>query len=142
MPPAPPEKTIGPLGGRRAGRPPQSQDDSKANPECRGYFGSPFPLNGEGWLYARRLEIESILTPLENFVGRPVIDRTGLTGLWDVDIKWDPDLARSDDVRSDRDRFYGSIFTAVREQLGLSLQGTNADSDVVVIERLQQPTPN
>jgi uncharacterized protein (TIGR03435 family) len=136
--PLPPEKTIGPLGGRRTAR---ATQDSKSNPECRGYSGTPYPKK-EGWFYGRRVEITPLLSWLNTIVDRPVIDKTGLTGWWDFDLKWDPDPGRSDEVRSENDRNYGSMFTAVREQLGLTLKPINADVDVVVIEHLQQPTPN
>ena len=35
----------------------------------------------------------SLVTWLPQFVGRPVIDRTGLTGLYDLTLKWTPEAA-------------------------------------------------
>jgi uncharacterized protein (TIGR03435 family) len=37
---------------------------------------------------------------------------------------------------------YPSLFTAVKEQLGLKLEATEAEVDVVVIDSVSMPTPN
>jgi uncharacterized protein (TIGR03435 family) len=66
-----------------------------------------------------------------------VLDRTGLEGGFDVDLKWTPtlagDVAAADSV---------SIFTAVQEQLGLRLDQGTAPLDVIVIERIERPSEN
>ena len=64
--------------------------------------------------------------------GRPVLDRTGLQGLFDVVLEWTPTPDAADGV---------SIFTAVREQLGLRLDNGRTTLDVVVIERAERPQP-
>ena len=71
---------------------------------------------------------------------RPVIDRTGLTGNYDVDLKWSPDPPASG-ARPDAGSG-PSIYTAIREQLGLKLQPTIGEREVLVVERLEPPTPN
>jgi uncharacterized protein (TIGR03435 family) len=72
-------------------------------------------------------------------VGGAVIDNTGLTGEWDVDIKWEPDSLSAPNSAETR---YGSIFTAVREQLGLRLEPTKSKVELLVIERLERPSEN
>ena len=64
-------------------------------------------------------------------VGRIVVDRTGLTGTWDLEIEFSAD--QSDGP---------SLFTALQEQLGLKLEAARAPVEVVVIERLERPTPD
>jgi uncharacterized protein (TIGR03435 family) len=82
---------------------------------------------------------------------RPIVDRTGLAGSFDIDLKWTPDPAQSrDDSQAARaaaavaatpgDRI--SIFTALQEQLGLKLQPARAALEVLVIDRLERPTPD
>jgi uncharacterized protein (TIGR03435 family) len=56
---------------------------------------------------------------------RPVVDRTGLTGTYDVDVQWNPDPASQD---------VPGVFTAIQEQLGLRLQPERGAVDVFVIE--------
>ena len=72
-------------------------------------------------------------------VDRKVLDRSGLTGTFDIDLSWVP--ARSGALVADPGDVL-SIFTAVEEQLGLKLQSGRAPIDVVIIERVRQPTPN
>jgi uncharacterized protein (TIGR03435 family) len=72
-------------------------------------------------------------------VDRPIVDRTGLTGTFDVDFVWapartGPAAAAAVDVVS--------IFTAAQEQLGLKLEAQREQLDVVVIGSVQRPTPN
>jgi uncharacterized protein (TIGR03435 family) len=78
--------------------------------------------------------LEIILTSAS---GRPVLDRTGLEGGFDVDLKWTPTLA-GDAAAADS----VSIFTAVQEQLGLRLDQGTAPLDVIVIERIERPSEN
>ena len=69
-------------------------------------------------------------------VGRTVVDRTGLTGVWDFDLKWSPPNAPTPDP--DRP----SIFTALQEQLGLRLDATTGPVEVLVIDRLERLIPD
>jgi bla regulator protein blaR1 len=68
--------------------------------------------------------------------GKPVVDRTGLTGGWDFELKWSP----PDTPNPDPDR--PSIFTALQEQLGLRLDATTGPLEVLVIDRVERLTPD
>jgi uncharacterized protein (TIGR03435 family) len=75
-----------------------------------------------------------------------VLDRTGITGAFDLELDWTPDQPASptDAARAiDRPADPGlSIFTALQEQLGLKLESTKGPVDVIVIDRAEQPTPD
>jgi len=73
-------------------------------------------------------------TTLARATGRLVLDRTGLTGQYDITLQWD------DPVANDQSR--ASIFTAVREQLGLRLDARTEPLEVVVIDRIERPAPD
>lgn len=87
---------------------------------------------------------------LATSVGRPVLDRTGLTGLYDLFVQWDDapvregglpgtaPPARDDSAAGDR----GSIFTAVQDQLGLRLEPQRAPVDVIVVDGMERPSAN
>ena len=86
-----------------------------------------------------------ITNVLARFVNRTVVDRTGLTGNYDLDLQWTPD--QMPQGRGDPppgipavDPNGPSIFTAVQEQLGLKLDSARAPVDVLVIDRAEHPT--
>ena len=85
---------------------------------------------------ATAVEMASLSVTLAAFVGRTVIDRTGLSGRYDAQLSWTSDprggAAAGDDGPS--------IFTAVQEQLGLKLEAQRGPVDVVVVRRLERPT--
>ena len=78
------------------------------------------------------VKIAAMIDNLSEVAGRPVVDRTGLNGTYDIDLQWAP-TPDADGV---------SIFTAVQEQLGLRLEPSTAPLDVVVIESAERPTEN
>jgi len=86
--------------------------------------------------------MSSLATSLGQFVGRPVSDRTQLTGLFDFELKWTPDTIPQvppDAPPLNIDPSGPSIFTALQEQLGLKLESTRGPVDVVVIDRVERP---
>jgi uncharacterized protein (TIGR03435 family) len=70
---------------------------------------------------------------------RIVVDRTGLTGRYDITLRWTPELATGRDVVGD-DRI--SLFTALQEQLGLKLEPDTGPVEILVIESVSRPTPD
>ena len=92
--------------------------------------------------------IAGSLTP---FAGRPVFDKTGLTGYFDYTLKWTP-VPGSDnplpfgllpggapDAPPPADPDMPNFFTAVQEQLGLKLESARGPVEVVVIDRIEKP---
>jgi uncharacterized protein (TIGR03435 family) len=68
---------------------------------------------------------------------RVVIDRTGLTGAWDFELtSTPPDVATA--VSTD----IPTLFTALQEQLGLKLDATRGPAEVLVVDRIERPTPD
>jgi len=66
--------------------------------------------------------------------GRVIVDATGLTGNWDLDLTFNQAQSADSDAPS--------LFTAVQEQLELKLDAGRAPVDVVVVDRLERPTEN
>ena len=82
---------------------------------------------------------------LEGPAQRLVIDRTGLTGNWDLEVNYTPDrsqLPPGVELPSSIDPNGPSLFTALEEQLGLKLRPARGPVEVLVIDSVQQPTPN
>jgi uncharacterized protein (TIGR03435 family) len=90
--------------------------------------------------------ISLFLRPLSQQLGRPVIDKTGLSGLYDIDLHWTPDQMPRNLPPGIQlppvDPNGPSIFTAVQEQLGLRLESTTGPVDSLVIERVEKPSEN
>jgi uncharacterized protein (TIGR03435 family) len=88
---------------------------------------------------------------LATAVGRPVVDHTKLTGLYDLAVVWDdapvrdagvPGAKGLDTQEGPAGDEHGSIFTAVQEQLGLRLESSRAAVEVIVVDGVQQPAAN
>ena len=79
--------------------------------------------------------------------GRPVVDKTALSGQFDITLDWDPDTARRPEV-ANNDPFLAEpqappvLFTALQEQLGLKLESDTVTMDVLVIDSVNRPTPD
>jgi uncharacterized protein (TIGR03435 family) len=104
---------------------------------------------GPGLSNASGQPIAQLVQLLAQFSGRPVIDKTGLMGAYDFDLKWAPDpggnagpfgppppgapaLAVDPDAPN--------LYTAVQEQLGLKLENMRGPVDVIVIDRIERPS--
>jgi uncharacterized protein (TIGR03435 family) len=85
---------------------------------------------GTGRFTMTSVTLDTLATMLTKPAGRLVSDRTGLTGLFDVDLEW------AEEAGSDKP----SIFAAVQEQLGLKLESVREPVDVVVIDHVERPT--
>ena len=77
---------------------------------------------------------------LVTYVDRVIVDRTGLTGAWDIDLEYTPDRIAPDAPPPAPDA--PSLFTAIQEQLGLKLEAGTGLADVLVIEQISRPTEN
>jgi uncharacterized protein (TIGR03435 family) len=98
-----------------------------------------------GRITGRALSMAQLISALEPPAGRPVIDRTGLTRTYDVQVRWAfefPPGATLNGQPAPAATDGPSIFTAVREQLGLKLEATRADVPVLVIDTASRPTPD
>ena len=74
---------------------------------------------------------ETLMQLMALATDRVVVDRTGLTGRFDIELEWSPDQTATDQP---------SIFAAVQEQLGLKLESTRGPVDVLVIDHVERPT--
>jgi uncharacterized protein (TIGR03435 family) len=96
------------------------------------------------------LTIHDLIDNLEcaaDIGGREVIDKTGLTGVYDFSLKWAPlqtaavpgggnGTAPSPDLEG------ASLFTAIEEQLGLKLVSAKGPGQVLVIDHIERPSEN
>jgi bla regulator protein blaR1 len=124
---------------------------------ANGLKGPDGKAGGGGWVRVERGAFTGQAAGLDTLVHflsfqfhSPVIDKTGLTGKYDIEMKWAPDemeagLGRPPDgSQPDPPPTTAgpSIFTALEEQLGLKLEAHKEPGDVIVIDHIEQPSPN
>ena len=104
-------------------------------------------MTGRGRVIATGARISNLTNILTGVVGRQVIDRTGLEGPFDMNLMWTPipgmqaapaGLPTPPPAQPDGP----SIFAALQEQLGLRLVPGRGSVEMLVIERLERPTPD
>ena len=135
--------------GRGAPPPMPPLGDINAPPQCG--FGR--LLTGNVAVSGRT--IAQFVTTLSEWMGRPVIDKTGLTGLYDFTLKFAPEgvraagplgptltLLQGHGQSPPLDPTAPSLSAALEEQLGLKLESARGPVEVVVIDRLERPTPD
>jgi uncharacterized protein (TIGR03435 family) len=70
-----------------------------------------------------------------------VLDHTGLTGDYDFTLNWTPDKTQPAGLRGPESNQLGpSIFTAIRQQLGLKLEPKKVQMEVIVIDHVEKPS--
>jgi uncharacterized protein (TIGR03435 family) len=83
--------------------------------------------------------LATLARALDGSTGRSVVDRTGLTGTFDVDLRF----ARMNlQVAPAADSGLPTLFTAVQEQLGLKLESQTGNVEFLVIDSIERATPD
>ena len=85
----------------------------------------------------------AFVNALSQFTGKTVVDRTGLTGLFEADLRWTPDLPSriastppsGPETPPGDDSNGPSLTTALQQQLGLKLESRKELVDMLVIDR-------
>jgi uncharacterized protein (TIGR03435 family) len=91
----------------------------------------------DGSLVLRRATLDQIAGLLSNPLGKTVVNETGISGTFNVDLRFAPEGAEPSQTGTPRP----SIFTAVQEQLGLKLEPRKITSDILVIDNCE-PMPS
>jgi uncharacterized protein (TIGR03435 family) len=86
--------------------------------------------------------IAGFLTSPYTGVDRPVLDATGLTGTFDFSLEWSLPRDPTVPAVSQREDTGITIIAALKEQLGLTLKSTTSVIAVLVVDHIEQPSPN
>jgi uncharacterized protein (TIGR03435 family) len=136
-------------------KPPEISPDSPPSPG--GQVGPPRQgiwMQGRGDVTVTAVQMKMFADVLSRMVGRPVIDKTGLTGSYDFKLKYTPEEGQgmmmppgakqpgSDGAPPPADSNGPSLFTALQEQLGLKLDSQKAPVEVLVIQHVEKPSEN
>ena len=99
---------------------------------------------GPGYLQAHAYKMPGLAGNLGYIVHRTVLDKTGLTGEYDLDLSYAPEdqvSAANDKATTGADP-KPSIYAALQEQLGLKLVSTKGPVNTLVIDHVELPTAN
>jgi len=103
---------------------------------------------GRGQFAGQEVTAATLATQLSTILGRNVIDKTGLTGKYDVKLSWTPDESQPAMLKDPTNAAAStpdsgpSIFTAIQEQLGLKLDSQKGPVEIVVVDHIEKPTEN
>ncbi len=107
--------------------------EATAEDAAKGFMG----MRQQGKIEAVGVQLNFLPALLNREAGRPVVDKTGLTGKYDFTLEYVPTSKAATDETGGP-----SIFTAVEEQLGLKLEPAKESMDVLVIDAIEQPAAN
>jgi uncharacterized protein (TIGR03435 family) len=152
---------VGPAG--RVGGPPSGPPPAPPGPGERAPCGTMFM--GIGNLASGGVTLSDFGRTLSQRVGRVVVDRTGITGLYDFTLTFAPEQlplggpggpagpagpggaaigsgVPPGALLNGVDPNAPSLFTALQEQLGLKLEATRGPVEMLIIDSIEQPTPD
>ncbi|HEV8417045.1 MAG TPA: TIGR03435 family protein [Bryobacteraceae bacterium] len=121
---------------------------SKLAPSTGDASGPPnLAMRAQGRFAARNATMGDLASELGAVLDRPVVDRTGIPERYDFNIIWTPDdfqLARLSrfPVPRGSNGDIPNLFTALKEQLGFTLEAARVPIDVLVIEHIEKPSQN
>jgi uncharacterized protein (TIGR03435 family) len=91
-------------------------------------------ISGKAILTVTRMSMGQLSGYIGNKLSRVVIDKTELKGVYNFTLEWDPEQSPGENG--------ASMFTGLREQLGLRLESQKAPVDVLVIDSVARPSEN
>jgi uncharacterized protein (TIGR03435 family) len=104
------------------------------------------------WLQDGRLTCQAVgMTELTRILsqrlGHNVLDKTGLTGKYDLAMEWPPEdrpgpMSEGGEGGNAAESSGPSIFTVIEEQLGLKLESHKTAVEVLVIDHVEAPSAN
>ena len=117
---------------------------AKSGPKLEKASGGAGVTNsGRASIDARNITMDSFAQVLSRKMDRPVVNRTGLDGVFNLQLKWTPESTQP--VKPDTDSAAPdgpSIFTAIQEQLGLRLRSDKAPVGFLVVDHAEKPSEN
>ena len=101
--------------------------------------------NNKTELTAHGVSMVSLADSLTGQVHRTVIDKTGLAGVYDLNLKWSPQDIPSQPAQDGSNTLTDSnpsLFTALQEQLGLKLKSAKGPVETLVVDHVEMPSAN
>ena len=139
-------ETEGDCGPRTGPQPPPEPGKLPTAP-CGGFFLFPGHLSGQ------KVAISQLVDSLSLFTARDVLDKTNLTGKYDINLEYTPEQGQFQAPPGgapppglpplpQADPNGPSLFTALQEQLGLKLESQKGPVEILVIDRVEHLSEN
>ena len=117
-----------------------AKDGPKLKP---GEPGSSRTNSRPGKLEATNITMDRLASAFSRLTGQPVINATGLSGMFTFTLEWAPDETQRLGPVDGPPETGRSLFGALQDQLGLKLEGKKAPTEVLVVDRIERtPTEN
>lgn len=133
----------GECGPRPDTPPPPPEPGKLPTAPCGGFFLFPGRLSGQ------KVAITQLLDSLSRLTGRVVLDKTNLTGKYDIHLDYTPEQGQFQGPPGGplpglppTDPNGPSLFTALQEQLGLKLESQKGPVEMLVIDHVERPSDN
>jgi uncharacterized protein (TIGR03435 family) len=96
-----------------------------------------------GALVSNAITMATLAKFLGAYLARPVVDNTGIKGLYDISLSWNERADQVPDAESAGVSLPGvSLIAAVRDQLGLKLTAKRVSAEVIEVDRAGKASPN
>jgi uncharacterized protein (TIGR03435 family) len=124
---------------------------TKNGPKLTASAGDPgglanLAMPARGRFRGRNATMADLAGELRGTLDRPVVDKTGISGRYDIALNWTLDdfqAARFSGFPAPSDHTeVPDLFTAIQEQLGLRLESTKGSVEVLLIDHVERPTEN
>ncbi|MEO5926554.1 MAG: TIGR03435 family protein [Bryobacteraceae bacterium] len=136
------DKKLGPKvkdwDGTCGGRAASAENGDPKMPRCSGLYSQ----TGLKMIGISMIGAADMLSGPPTGIGRQVVDKTGLTGYYDMDLEFKFSFAPPGAAPAAADPEGPSIFTAVQEQFGLKLESAKGKAEVIVVESAERPSEN
>lgn len=91
-------------------------------------------------LVAKKTSMAFLADLLARNLGETVLDKTGIEGVYDFELRWSPEDASANGNAGET---APSVFTALQESLGLRLQAEKVPVEIIVVDHVERvPTEN
>jgi uncharacterized protein (TIGR03435 family) len=119
-----------------------SEDQSTIGIDGQRGVARPSPAGITVTMSADGMPIDVLVSTFQGYAGRPVFDKTGLHGLFDVRLQFFMESTSNTGAQLPSDPLGPTFATAIEEQLGLKLESTRGPVEVLVIDSVEKPSPN
>jgi uncharacterized protein (TIGR03435 family) len=113
--------------------PPRGTPRTIAKPSPSGIALS---LSGEA------LPIDTLVNTLQSYAGRPLFDKTGLGGMFDVKLEFFMEASGGNPGATAPDPSGPTFATAIEDQLGLKLESSRSPVEILIVDSVQRPSEN